>query len=117
MPLINVFTSKTPPAPERVDALLLNLSRTLARELGKPESYVMTCLNPPTRMTFGGSDAPACYAEIKNIGELSQDTTARITKTLCQLLSSELDVPQNRIYLEFTCTAPHLFGFNGETFA
>ena len=40
MPLINVFTSKTPPAPERIDALLLNLSRTLARELGKTAPHL-----------------------------------------------------------------------------
>lgn len=117
MPLINVYTSAPPLAPARAEALLQSLSKTLASELGKPESYVMTCLMPPVRMTFGGSDAPACYAEIKNIGTLSQDTTARLSRVLCGSLSTALDVPQNRIYLEFACLEPHLFGFDGDTFA
>jgi hypothetical protein len=117
MPFINVYTSAAPPAEERANALLLALSKTLATELGKPESYVMTCLVPKTRMTFGGTDAPACYAELKNIGALSPETTSRLSKVLCGLLSKELDVPHSRIYLEFTSNEPHLFGFNGETFA
>lgn len=117
MPLIQVFTAQAPSAPERANALLRSLSKTLAEQLGKPESYVMTCLVPEARMTFGGSDAPACYAKIKNIGELTPDTTARLSKVLCALLSSALGVPQNRIYLEFVELEPHLFGFDGETFA
>jgi len=117
MPLINVYTSAPPLPDARAGALLRSLSKTLATELGKPESYVMTCLVPQTSMTFGGTDAPACYAELKNIGTLSQDTTERLSKILCGLLSKELDVPQSRIYLEFKSVEPHLFGFNGETFA
>lgn len=117
MPLINVYTSANPPAPERRSALLRSLSSTLARELGKPESYVMTCLTPQTSMTFGGTDAPACYAEVKNIGALAPEKTARLSGVLCTLLASELGVAKNRIYIEFACPEPHLFGFDGETFA
>lgn len=117
MPFINVTTSAPSLPDARASQLLRTLSKTLASELSKPESYVMTCLTPQARMTFGGSDAPACYAEIKNIGALSPETTSRLSKALCQLLSRELDVPQNRIYLEFKAVEPHLFGFDGETFA
>jgi hypothetical protein len=117
MPLINVYTSAPPPPEARASALLLTLSKTLAKELGKPESYVMTCLVPKSSMTFAGSAAPACYAEIKNIGPLPPETTSRLSKVLCALLSKELDVPQNRIYLELTSLEPHLFGFDGDTFA
>ncbi len=117
MPFINVYTSAPPPAPDRADALLRTLSRTLAAELQKPESYVMTCLMPPTRMTFAGTEAPACYAELKNIGALSPSDTARLSRTLCGVLERELGVPKNRIYIEFSSIESHLFGFNGETFA
>lgn len=117
MPLINVYTSAPPPSDMRVAQLLRTLSKTLAAKLSKPESYVMTCLVPKARMTFGGSDAPACYAELKNIGTFSPEATSRLSKLLCNLLSTELDVPQNRIYLEFKNLEPHLFGFDGDTFA
>lgn len=117
MPLINVFTSAPPLEADRADALLLKLSETLATELKKPESYVMTCLSPALNMTFAGSTLPACYAEVKNIGALSADTTGRLSAVLCNLLSEALSVEKNRIYIEFANIEPHLFGFNGETFA
>ena len=117
MPLINVYTSAPAPSAEKRTALLQSLSRTLAQELAKPEAYVMTCLVPQTSMTFAGTEAPACYAEIKNIGTLPEEKTARLSAVLCALLEKELGVPKNRIYLEFNISEPHLFGFNGETFA
>src|SRR6185295_1976875 len=70
MPLINIYTSAEPPPADVTDALLAGLSGALARHFSKPESYVMTCLVPRTQMTFGGTKEPACYAEVKNVGEL-----------------------------------------------
>lgn len=117
MPLINVFTSIPAPEADRTDGLLLRLSSTLAKELKKPESYVMTCLNPGLAMTFAGTTLPTCYAEVKNIGPLSSDTTARLSNILCSALAEGLGVERDRIYIEFTNVEPHLFGFKGETFA
>jgi phenylpyruvate tautomerase PptA (4-oxalocrotonate tautomerase family) len=117
MPLINVYTSAPAPSADKRTTLLQSLSRTLAQELAKPEAYVMTCLVPQTSMTFAGTEAPACYAEIKNIGQLAPEKTTRLSNVLSALLERELGVPKNRIYLEFTNVEPHLFGFNGETFA
>jgi phenylpyruvate tautomerase PptA (4-oxalocrotonate tautomerase family) len=117
MPVLNVFSSAEPPAPEAADVLLRDLSRRLAERLGKSESWVMTCLMPQTRMTFGGTDAPACYVEIKNLGKLSADTTQAISAELCDRLSTALGVPSGRIYIEFQESVPHLWGHDGETFA
>lgn len=114
---MNIYTSSAPPAEEGASALLRRVSATLARELGKPESYVMTCLVPKTTMTFAGTGAPACYAEVKNIGEFSADLTLRLSKVLGELLSEGLEVPRDRIYIEFQNARPHLWGFDGETFA
>jgi phenylpyruvate tautomerase len=116
MPLIRVYTSSAPPA-EETRTLLLRLSTTLSRELNKPESYVMTCLVPKLGMTFAGSDTPACFAVIKNIGEFSPELTTRLCGTLTQILTEGLGVPRDRVYLEFQEAKPHLWGFNGETFA
>lgn len=71
MPFIRILTSVTFPRPSGLaeDALLRDLSALLARELGKPESYVMTCLDAGARMTFAGTDEPTCYVEVKNVGK------------------------------------------------
>ncbi|MFO7179106.1 MAG: phenylpyruvate tautomerase MIF-related protein [Pseudomonadota bacterium] len=117
MPLITVYTSSARLGPEQSATLLKRLSSALASELGKPEAYVMTCLLPETRMTFAATTEPACYAAIKNVGTLTPETTQRLSTTLCRLLSEGTGVPQNRIYLEFTSVEPHLFGYDGGTFA
>jgi phenylpyruvate tautomerase len=117
MPLIQVHTSAEPPSPERTATLLGELSSTLARELGKPERYMMTRLAPRSNMTFAGTAAPACFAELSNVGALSEAQAARLSDLLCRLLSGALGVARDRIYLEFRNVEPHLWGYDGGTFA
>jgi phenylpyruvate tautomerase len=117
MPLIQIQSSAEPPSPERQSALLRELSKTLARELSKPEQYMMTCLAPRAAMTFGGTSEPVCFAQISNIGELSEALTSRLSAVVCRLLSEGLGVARERIYLEFREIEPQLWGFDGGTFA
>lgn len=115
MPLVRIVTSAEPPA--EAGHLLRDLSALLARDLGKPESYVMTCLEPRARMTFGGTDQPSCYVEVKNVGTFSPATTARLSTAITERVSTALGVSPDRIYIEFADAKPHLWGHDGGTFA
>ena len=117
MPLIKIHTSGTLPDADRTSALLRDLSALLARRFGKPESYVMTCLTERAAMTFGGSFEPTCYAEVKNIGSMSPELTEALSADLCERLSTALGVARDRIYIEFADAKPHLWGYDGATFA
>ncbi len=116
MPLVSVYTSAEPPTEERSRSLLRDLSAATARILGKPESYVMTCLMPRTRMTFGGSPEPACLVEVKSLGALDGDAPAELTRAVTALLHERLVVPTSRVYVVFEDVPPHLWGFKGATF-
>lgn len=115
MPFIRILTSVT--VPPTGDALLRDLSALLARELGKPEGYVMTCLEAGARMTFGGSGEPTCYVEVKNVGTFTPAATARLSGLLTEQLAAALAVAPNRVYIEFADASPHLWGHDGDTFA
>jgi len=116
MPLVRIVTSAAA-EPGKADALLQELSRLLARELGKPEGYVMTCLDPPAaRMTFGGSFDPACYVEVKNVGAFGPELTNRVSAAITERLAGALGVPPERIYIEFADARPHMWGHDGGTF-
>jgi phenylpyruvate tautomerase PptA (4-oxalocrotonate tautomerase family) len=117
MPLLTLFTSAEPPAPAASDALLKHISASLAQHIGKPEAYVMTNLVPRTRMTFAGTTEPACYVEIKNVGRMTPEQTEGMSRELGALIAKSLGVPTNRMYIEFSDAAPHLWGFDGGTFA
>ena len=116
MPMLNVYTSAEPLGARAGEELLKGLSRDLARYFGKPESYVMTCLVPRTRMTFGGTTEPACYVEVKNVGAFSDGLARTVTRELGEKLSRALGVAQNRIYVELTEPEGRLWGYDGDTF-
>jgi len=116
MPLVNIYASAPAPDATKADELLKDVSRRVAKLLGKPERFVMTCLVPQTRMTFGGSGEPACYVEVKSVGQMSPKLTAEVSADLCARIGSALAVPADRIYVEFANAEGYLWGWNGSTF-
>ena len=117
MPLIKVQTNVADVSESTAETLLNSLSSLLASVLGKSEAYVMTVLEPPTTMTFGGSSEPASYMEIKNIGQMTNEQTQQISEAACKLANDHLGVAPDRTYLEFNDAQRHLWGWNGKTFA
>jgi phenylpyruvate tautomerase PptA (4-oxalocrotonate tautomerase family) len=115
MPLIKVQTSIAP-NPSQVEALLKQLSASLAKHTSKPESYVMTALEPDVAMTFGGTTEPVCYIEVKSVGTMSAAQTQAMSQDFCQTISTAIGVPINRIYIEFADAKGYLWGWNGSTF-
>src|SRR3954464_10647871 len=101
MPLVQVFTSAPPPAASAQQALLAEVSSLLAAHFDKPERWVMTCLIPGLAMTFGGTAAPAAFAAVKNVGKMTPDATAALSRALCDRLSRALHVAADRIYIQY----------------
>jgi phenylpyruvate tautomerase len=118
MPLIRIVSSaSTVGTSATADALLRELSALLARELGKPEAYVMTCLEPRAAMTFAGTSDAACYVEVKNVGTFSPEITSRVSAAITTKVAAGLSVAHDRIYIEFADARPHMWGYDGGTFA
>jgi phenylpyruvate tautomerase len=114
MPLLKIQTNREIDATAQ-PALLKQLSTAVADMLGKPERYVMVSLEHNEAMLFAGDDAPLAYLELKSIG-LPGDRTTEYSATLCRLAGEALDVPPERIYIEFAGAERHLWGWNGRTF-
>ncbi|MEM1366549.1 MAG: phenylpyruvate tautomerase MIF-related protein [Cyanobacteria bacterium P01_H01_bin.15] len=116
MPLIRVLTSASTPEPAAADVLLKKLSKELASQLGKSESYVMAALEPQAQITFGGDSTPACLIEIKSIGQMTPAQTTAMSQAFCKHIETGLDVPQDRTYIEFVDVRRPMWGWNGQTF-
>ena len=114
MPLISVKTSA--PGGAHPQALLGELSSSLAALLGKPERYVMTLLETEVPMTFAGDGAPACYVEVKSIGALDGDRTRQVSQAVAALIEQHLGIPAERTYIGFEDVPGRLWGWNGGTF-
>ncbi len=95
--------------------LLREASALVASELGKPESYVMVNIDPTRPMLFAGTDDPAAYMELKSIG-LAGSQTKKLSSALCNLIHNKLDIPTERIYIEFADAPRSMWGWNNSTF-
>lgn len=116
MPLIKIQTSVPNPEKTRVEAMLKDLSASLASHLGKPESYVMTAFEGGLPMTFAGTTDPVCYIEIKSVGTMGGTKTRAMSAEFCRQIEAALGVPQNRTYIEFADAPGAMWGWNGSTF-
>jgi phenylpyruvate tautomerase PptA (4-oxalocrotonate tautomerase family) len=114
MPTLRILTNAQVATDDRV-GLLTQCSRSVAKLLGKPESYVMVILEDGRDLMFAGTTEPAAYLELKSLG-LPEDRTADYSRVLCDLLAERLAIPAGRVYIEFAAPPRHLFGWNGGTF-
>lgn len=116
MPLIKVQTSAPTPNKDEIQFILKGLSAKLAKHTGKPESYVMTAFEAEVPMTFGGNTDPSCYIEIKSVGTMKPEQTSAMSQEFCQEITENLNIPKNRIYIEFADAKGAMWGWNGTTF-
>lgn len=100
---------------EQSSRLLSELSALVAKETGKPERYVMVELTGGKAMLFGGSNRPLAYLECKSIG-LSPAQAKALSASLSLLLTAGLQLPADRIYIEFSNCPAEFWGWNGSTF-
>ena len=114
MPYLNIQTNQEIDAGAQ-QALLKKASTLVAEQLGKSENYVMVTMDPPRPMFFAGSDEPTAYLELKSIG-LPASATTQLSNALCKMVSENLSVAQNRVYIEFADAERHMWGWNGATF-
>lgn len=114
MPYLSIQTNRPVGTTEQVE-FARRASALVARELGKPESYVMVAFAPQQLMMFGGDDAPCAYLALKSIG-LPGTRIQGLSQALCQLLDAALKIPQARVYIEFSDIKASHWGWNGATF-
>jgi phenylpyruvate tautomerase PptA (4-oxalocrotonate tautomerase family) len=114
MPFVSVETNLAIDTEKRKQ-FCKALSSAAAQAVGKPEQYVMALIRSDATLTFGGSEEPAAFVELKSIA-LAEAALKEISRRLCTLIEQELGVPPARIYIEFTSASGAWWGWNGSTF-
>jgi len=114
MPYLKIQTNREI-APDTMQEILKKASVLISKNLGKPEKYVMARMDPSQPMLFAGSPAPCAYLELKSIG-LPESKTEMLSKVLCQLMMDELQIPSDRVYIEFSDAPATMWGWDATTF-
>ena len=100
---------------EKSQSLMQRASKTVAEILGKSENYVMVSLQDSVKMLFAGKTDPTAFLHLKSL-ELPEASTADYAKTLCSMVEQELNIPPDRIFINFSSPERHMWGWNNKTF-
>ena len=114
MPYLKLETNQIIP-PEACQQLLKKLSKNVAEILGKSENYVMIALESAKPMFFAGNNQDTAFVQLKSLG-LPEDQTATFSCALCEFIETQMGIKAERIYIEFSDPARHMWGWNGKTF-
>ncbi|CAN6482666.1 unnamed protein product [Victoria cruziana] len=115
MPTLNLFTN-VPVDSIVASDILKDATKTVAKIIGKPESYVMILLNGSVPIAFGGTEEPAAYGELISIGGLGPNVNGKLSSSIAEILESKLSIDSSRFYIKFYDVKGNFFGFNGSTF-
>ncbi len=114
MPYFSIETNQTTDQISNPE-LINKTSAFIADLLDKPESYVMISIRPGTLLNFGGSDKPAAFVRLKSIG-LPKDRCGELSQKICSYIEEEMNVPKDRVFIDFKDLERTMFGWNGKTF-
>ena len=114
MPYLKIQTN-LPIVEKAEQTILQSASALVARELEKPESFVMIALQPDTPMLFAGTDDPVAFLELKSVG-LPARKTKLLCQALCELVEQHLGIAKERVYVKFIDVNHGMWGFKGDVF-
>ncbi len=113
VPFINTKTTVSL-SKSKKDSLTAEICRITRECLGKGENWVMTGFEDNASLFFQGDSAAVAYVEVKSFGTPSAAGTSQMTGKLCHLLSGELSIPADHIYVAYFPTDN--WGWNGSNF-
>lgn len=103
MPYINTKVT-TEITFEKEEILKAKLGKAITL-IGKPESYLMLSFEENCRLWFAGTnDEEAAYVEVALLHSAPKSSYEKLTEEICNILSEDLSIPAQRIYVKFSET-------------
>nr|AFN21496.1 macrophage migration inhibitory factor [Andrias davidianus] len=97
--------------------LMGELTQQLAKATGKPAQYIAVHIVPDQMMSFGGTTDPCALCSLCSIGKIGGPQNKNYSKMLCEVLTKELHIPADRVYINYYDMNAANVGWNGSTFA
>lgn len=113
MPFINIKTNEAVSKDVQTE-LKAAFGQAITKIPGKSEEWLMVGIEPDYALYFKGSDAPAAMVEISIFGKASDDAYDALTKEICNVVTTHLNIPADRTYVKYT-EIDH-WGWNNKNF-
>ena len=113
MPFIDSKIS-IPVSREERENLKADLGRAISI-VNKPEGFLMLGFEDNYDLYMGGSKLDkGAYVSVSLFGQASPSAYSEMTKVICDILSEELSIPGNQVYV--TYHGVNDWGWNGSNF-
>ena len=113
MPFIKAKTS-IEVTPQKEEAIKSKLGKAI-KLIGKSEAWLMIEFEDNCRLWFRGSKSePTAIVEIALFGKASDDQYDDMTKAVCEIISDELGISGEEIYVKYEEVAH--WGYNSFNF-
>ena len=100
--------------PEKEEAIKTKLGEAI-QILNKSETYLMVGFEDNYDLYMGGSKLDkGAYVSVSLFGQASPSAYSEMTKVICDILSEELSIPGNQVYV--TYHGVNDWGWNGSNF-
>jgi phenylpyruvate tautomerase PptA (4-oxalocrotonate tautomerase family) len=114
MPYISTKTTVTISLEKR-EVIKKKLGKAIELIPGKSENWLMLSFEDNSSMYFKGSnEKPLAFIEVKIFGKASEDAYSRLTKAITEIISEELGISPDGIYVKYEEVST--WGWNGNNF-
>ena len=110
MPLLSLSTSIE---INEKELFLKNCSQLISKLTNKQEKYIMIRLFDKIPMYFNMDSSPSCFIDFKSIGSLNP---SKMSNEISIFISTQIEIPLNRIYICFEDINASNWSWNGKTF-
>jgi len=115
MPLLTIQTN-LPLSADKSDILLHALTDLVVREMNKPLEYVQVLIEADATLHFAGSGDASAFVELRAL-DFATDQAKPLSAVICKLLKDHLNIPPERVFINFFNIPRPLWGWNATTFA
>ncbi|MDE6710178.1 MAG: hypothetical protein K2J76_06800 [Oscillospiraceae bacterium] len=113
MPFINVKANVNV-TKEKAESIKSALGTAITAIPGKSEGWLMVGVEGDYTLYFKGTDEPAALVEVQIYGNHSGGAMSALTGKITGILSDNLGISADRIYVSYMCTEN--WGWNGNNF-
>ena len=114
MPFINVKTTASV-SDAKCEAIKSGLGRAISVIPGKSEAWLMVGIEPEAKIWFrGDASSDSAMVTVAVLGALSQRDSEKMTSEITEILSDELAISPDRIYVSYS--EHDKWGWNGSNF-
>ena len=113
MPYINTITN-VKVTDEQANNIKSRFGKAIEVFPGKSEAWLMVGIKDDYKLYFRGSDEPCAFVNVSIFGSLNSDSCQKMTALVCDILSEELPLSADRIYVKYDSSTD--WGWNGSNF-